>query len=128
MKEALVTPRSERPPGAVKQVPSPAGVPTAAAQGPSEPAAGLLNHLERQIDSELGSLREGVEPLLGELRQGLAALYPAPGGQQLPPHQQQEHRTRLAQVLDTLEDILEALQRAARASRKPGPSAGPRGH
>ncbi|HEX8701327.1 MAG TPA: hypothetical protein VF815_21050 [Myxococcaceae bacterium] len=128
MKEAIVTPRSERPPGAVKQAPSPAGTPTATVQGPTEPAAGLLSRLERQIDSGLGSLREGVEPLLGELRQGLAVLYPAPGGQQLPPQQQQEQRTRLAQVLDSLEDILEALQRAARANRKPGLGAGPRGH
>jgi hypothetical protein len=56
-----------------------------------------------------------VEPLLGELRQGLSALYPSAGGRQLPPQQQQEQRDQLAQVLDTLEDVLEALQRSARA-------------
>jgi hypothetical protein len=84
--------------------------------------------LERLIDTELGSLREGVEPLLGELRKGLAALYPAAGGRQLPPQQQQEQRTQLAQVLDTLEDVLEALQRSARARRHSGPGAAPGGH
>ncbi len=115
MREATVTPRSEL-------------ASTVAGQGPAEPAASLLSRMERHIHTELGSLREGVEPLLGELRQGLAALYPAPGGQQLPPQQQQEQRTRLALVLDTLEDILVALQRAARARRQPGSGAGTRGH
>jgi hypothetical protein len=85
-----------------------------------------LERLERLIDTELGPLRAGVEPLLIELRQGLEALHPGPGGQQLSPQRQQEQRTRLDQVLDTLEDILEALQRAARAQRQPGPPMGRR--
>ncbi len=88
---------------------------------PAETAPSLLERLERLIDSELGPLRAGVEPLLEELRQGLAALHPAPGGLQLSPRRQLEQRTRLEQVLDTLEDILEALQRAARAQRQSGP-------
>jgi hypothetical protein len=103
MKEAFVPPRSERTPSAV----------------PQEPATGLLSRLERLIDTELGPLREGVEPLLNELRAGLAALYPSAGGRQLPPQQQEAQRTQLAQVLDVLEDVLEALQRAARAHRAP---------
>jgi len=112
MKEAIVIPRSERAPDTV----------------PQEPSASLLSRLERLIDTELGPLREGVEPLLNDVRTGLAALYPSAGGRQLPPKQQEEQRTQLAQVLDTLEDVLEALQRAARARRHPGPAAGARGH
>ncbi|MFY0567096.1 hypothetical protein ACN28E_25105 [Archangium lansingense] len=112
MKEAIVTPQSERAPGAL----------------PQEPAAGLLSRLEQLIDTELGPLREGVEPLVDELRAGLAALYPSAGGRQLPPKEQEEQRAQLAQVLDTLEDVLEALQRAARARRHTGPGAGTRRH
>jgi hypothetical protein len=93
---------------------------------PLKTAPALLERLERLIDTELGPLRAGVEPLLTELRQGLAALHPGPGGQQLAPQQQQEQRTRLGQVLDTLEDILEALQRAARAHHHPGAPMGRR--
>jgi uncharacterized membrane protein YccC len=91
-----------------------------------ETAPTLLERLERLIDSELGPLRAGVEPLLEELRQGLAALHPAPGGLQLSPQRQLEQRTRLDQVLDTLEDILEALQRTVRAQRQSGPPMGRR--
>lgn len=91
---------------------------------PAAPA--LLERLERLIDTELGPLRAGVEPLLVDLRQGLAALFPGAGGQQLSPQQQQEQRTRLDHVLDTLEDILEALQRNARAQRRTGPTVGRR--
>lgn len=80
-----------------------------------------IDRLERLIDTELGPLRSGVEPLLTEVRQGLAALNPGPGAQRLPPDQQQQLRARLDRVLDTIEDILEALQRAARAQRPPGP-------
>ncbi|OJH40567.1 hypothetical protein BON30_14650 [Cystobacter ferrugineus] len=92
-------------------------------QGPSEPTATLLRDLERRIDTELGPLRAGVEPLLAELRRGLTALYPTAGGRQLPPAQQEAHRTRLAQLMDSLEDILEALQRSARA-RRPSAASG----
>ena len=69
-------------------------------------------------------MRKGVEPLLTELRQGLAALNPGPGHQRLGPPEQLQLRARLDQVLDTLEDILEALQRAARAQRPSGPVTG----
>lgn len=93
---------------------------------PAETAPALLERLERLIDTELGPLREGVEPLLVKLRRGLAALHPGPGGQQLSPQRQQEERTRLEQVLDTLEEILVALQRVARAQRQPGPHVGRR--
>lgn len=88
------------------------------------PAPGPLERLEYLIDTELGPLRAGVEPLLDELKRGLSALHPGPGGQQLSPQRQQEQRARLDQVLNTLEDILEALQRAARAQRRPGPPVG----
>jgi hypothetical protein len=99
---------------------------TGGERAPVETTPALLERLERLIDAELGPLRAGVEPLLVELRQGFAALHPGPGGQQLSPQRQQEQRTRLDQVLDTLEDILEALQRAARAQRQPGPAMGRR--
>ncbi|QRK06981.1 hypothetical protein JQX13_44135 [Archangium violaceum] len=80
-------------------------------------AATLFARLEKRIDSELGSLRAGVEPLLGEVRQALEALYPGPEGTLLPPKEQQARREKLAGTLDQLEDILEALQLAARTRR-----------
>ncbi|MFY1829942.1 hypothetical protein ACN47A_28760 [Myxococcus fulvus] len=93
---------------------SPKAGPTRA---PDDLAPVLLASLELRVETELGPLKAGVAPLMSELRQGVAALHPGPGGLQLPPQKQQEERARLARVLDTLEDILEALQRRARASQ-----------
>jgi hypothetical protein len=80
-------------------------------------AATLLERLEKRIDSELGPLRAGVEPLLGQVRQALAALYPGADGTLLSPKEQQARREKLEQTLDELEEILEALQLAARTRR-----------
>ncbi|MCP3064805.1 hypothetical protein LXT21_39140 [Myxococcus sp. K38C18041901] len=90
---------------------------TGPARVPDDFAPALLATLELRVDAELGPLKAGVAPLMTELRQGVAALHPGPGGLHLPPQRQQEERVRLARVLDTLEDILEALQRRARASQ-----------
>ncbi|AKQ65482.1 hypothetical protein A176_002394 [Myxococcus hansupus] len=87
----------------------------------------LFTGLDRLIDTELGPFREGVEPLLEQVRQGLSALHPPPGGQQLPPQQQEAQRARLEQLLDKLEDVLEALQCAARIRRQRGATSSPRG-
>jgi hypothetical protein len=77
----------------------------------------FLGRLEQLIQSELGSLGAGVEPLLGEVRAGLAALYPAPGATRLPPKEQEAQHAKLLQTLDGLEDVLEALQLAVRTGR-----------
>jgi hypothetical protein len=86
--------------------------------------AALLKALSQAVDGELGSLREGVAPLLDGVGQGLAVLYPEPGAEQLPPKQQEAQREKLAKTLDELEDVLEALQLAARSR---GQGAGSRG-
>lgn len=77
-----------------------------------------LRILEEAIELRLGSLRGGVQPLLQEMRDHCLALAPAPGGQRPAPKEQEERQARLAEVLDQLEDILEALYLAVRA----GPS------
>ncbi|MDC0713593.1 hypothetical protein POL68_34325 [Stigmatella sp. ncwal1] len=76
-----------------------------------------LGRLEQIIRSELGALGAGVEPLLSEVRAGLAALYPEPGGIRLAPKEQDARHQKLLQTLDGLEDVLEALQLAARTGR-----------
>jgi hypothetical protein len=81
-----------------------------------------LGRLEQAIQSELGSLRAGVEPLLEEVRAGVAALFPEAGGTRLAPKEHEAQHAQLLQSLDGLEDVLEALQLAARSSR-PGASA-----
>ncbi|HEX8537328.1 MAG TPA: hypothetical protein VF664_07670, partial [Cystobacter sp.] len=50
-----------------------------------------LSRLEKIIHSELGGLSEGVEPLLAEVRAGVAALFPEAGGTRLAP---KEHEAR----------------------------------
>lgn len=98
-----------------------------ASQGPElmleGTAARLLERLERTLDAELGPLRAGAEPLLDEVRQGLAALCPAEGGMLLPPKEQQTRRARLGETLNELEDVLEALQLAARSGANAAPGA-----
>jgi hypothetical protein len=83
------------------------------------PAAEALSRLEQAIALRLGPLRVGVEPLLDEARQQLAALEPGPGGVRPSPQEQQERQTRLMGVLDQMEDVLEALHLAARGDSSP---------
>jgi hypothetical protein len=125
MTTATPTARSAPPLESGKPQPLPPEPSPTAALGPAEPAAALLGRLERLIGQGFAPMRADLEPLMDEVRQGLTALYPTAGGRQLAPPEQQDERARLAVTLDTLEDILEALQRAPRA-RRPGPSAGPR--
>jgi hypothetical protein len=82
--------------------------------GPQGPRAQLAR-LERAVRSELKSLGEGAEPLLEQVRAGVAALFPEPGATRLAPQEQQARRGELLRSLDELEDVLEALQMAARA-------------
>ncbi len=86
------------------------------------PAAERLLRLERAIDARIGSLREGVQPLLDEAREHISALTPAAGGQRPSPKDQQERQLKLAKVLDQMEDILEALYLAVRGGVRPGAS------
>ncbi|WNG58157.1 hypothetical protein F0U59_27975 [Archangium gephyra] len=76
-----------------------------------------LGRLEKLIQSELGGLSAGVEPLLGEVRAGVAALFPEPGGTRLAPKEHEARHEKLLQSLDELEDVVEALQLAARSGR-----------
>jgi hypothetical protein len=81
-----------------------------------------LGRLEQALQSELGGLSAGVEPLLAEVRAGVAALFPEAGGTRLAPKEHEAQHEKLLQSLDELEDVLEALQLAAR-SRRSGVSA-----
>lgn len=85
----------------------------------------VLGRLEKAIHSELGTLSAGVEPLLDEVREGVAALFPEAGGTRLPPKEHEARAARLLKSLDGLEDVLEALQLAARTGRsKASPARG----
>jgi hypothetical protein len=70
--------------------------------------------LEHAISLRLGSLRVGVRPLLQEARDHCSALAPAVGGLRPSPKEQQERQTKLAEILDQMEDVLEALHLAVR--------------
>jgi len=76
-----------------------------------------LGQLEQAIHSELGSLSEGVKPLLDEVRGGVAALFPEAGGTRLAPREHESRHEKLLQSLDSLEEVLEALQLAVRSGR-----------
>jgi hypothetical protein len=76
-----------------------------------------LARLEKAVHSELKSLVVGVEPLLGEVRAGVAALYPEAGDTRLAPKEHEARHAQLLGSLDELEDVLEALQLAARSGR-----------
>jgi len=85
-------------------------------QGPQPPQV-RLGQLEHAIHSELGALGEGVKPLLDEVREGVAALFPEPGGTRLAPKEHEGRHEKLLQSLDSLEEVLEALQLAVRSGR-----------
>jgi hypothetical protein len=82
-----------------------------------------LVHLEHAIQAELGALSVGVEPLLSDVRAAVAALYPEAGGTRLAPKEHEARHEKLLESLDGLEDVLEALQLAARAGRPVGGTA-----
>ena len=73
----------------------------------------LLRRLEQAVEAKLGSLSEGVAPMLAEVRLSVATLYPGADEAPLAPKQRLEEREKLGQLLDTLEDVLEALEVAA---------------
>ncbi len=91
---------------------------------PEPPGArAQLSHLEKLIRNELKGLSRGVEPLLDEVRSGVFALHPEPGGTRLAPLEQEARQEKLLESLDGLEEVLEALQLAARPGRPAGGSA-----
>ena len=96
----------------------------AAADKTAMAPAALLKALAHAIDGELGSLREGVLPLLDEVGQGLSALYPDAGGERLPPKEQEARRGKVSSALDELEDTLEALQLAVSSQGHAGSRGG----
>ena len=77
----------------------------------------LAARLEKTAHAELGALAAGAEPLLAEVREGVAALFPEAGGTRLAPKEQVARHEKLLQSLDALEAVLEALQLGARAGR-----------
>jgi hypothetical protein len=99
--------------------PSRAPAPAVPKDEPARPAApvkplALLAALESLVARELGPLEAGVRPLLDDLRQGLLALDP-PGDGMLPsPQEQEKLRAKLDATIAEAEDVLEALQLAAR--------------
>ncbi|MCY1075141.1 hypothetical protein [Archangium lansingense] len=114
MKEATVTADNGRAPRGVQESRGVAGPRPTPSEGVSVGPELLLRRLALAIESELPPrLREGVDPLLTEVRQGVAALYPGPDRAPLTPKKRQEEREQLGQTLDTLEEVLEALQVAA---------------
>ena len=80
-------------------------------------ARAQLAHLEKTVRAELKALSRGVEPLMDEVRSGVFALYPEPGGTRLAPLEQEAQAGKLLESLDGLEEVLEALQLAARSGR-----------
>ncbi len=76
-----------------------------------------LARLEQLIQSELGRLSAGVGPLLDEVRSGVAAVEPEAGGTRLAPAEHEARHAKLLESLDGLEEVLEALQLAARSGR-----------
>lgn len=80
-----------------------------------------LTRLEQLIQAELGRLSVGVGPLLDEVRAGVSALEPEAGATRLAPAEHEARHAKLLESLDGLEEVLEALQLAARSGR---PAAG----
>ncbi|NOK11358.1 hypothetical protein HNS30_20140 [Corallococcus exercitus] len=80
----------------------------------------MLDALEQQVGAQLGTLREGVQPLLDSVREGLVALDP-PGDGMLPsPLEQEKLRAKLTATLEEAEDVLEALQLAVTPAGRSG--------
>lgn len=77
--------------------------------------AGSLERLEEALAREPVALREVVEPLLDEVRQGLAVLEPGSAGARPAPKEREALGTRLVKAMDRLEDVLEGLRLAFRA-------------
>ncbi|MGE6759108.1 hypothetical protein D7X55_07115 [Corallococcus sp. AB049A] len=80
----------------------------------------LLDALEQRVGAELGQLKQGVQPLLDSVREGLVALDP-PGDGMLPsPQEQEKLRAKLTATLEEAEDVLEALQLAVKPGGRGG--------
>ncbi|MHA7631075.1 hypothetical protein [Corallococcus sp. M7] len=93
--------------------------PAPASKAPPKMLA-LLDALEQQVGAELGALKEGVQPLLDSVREGLVALDP-PGDGMLPsPQEQEKLRAKLTSALEEAEDVLEALQLAVKPGGRSG--------
>ncbi|WP_224360592.1 hypothetical protein [Hyalangium versicolor] len=74
-----------------------------------------LGRFEQFVRSELGPLVAGAEPLLTDVREGIAAIFPEAGGTRLAPKEHEARHEKLVASMDELEDVLEALQLAARS-------------
>ncbi|MFP2895534.1 hypothetical protein [Corallococcus sp. 4LFB] len=96
------------------------GRPPAPAPKAPPKALALLDALEQQVGVQLGTLREGVQPLLDSVREGLVALDP-PGDGTLPsPLEQEKLRAKLTATLEEAEDVMEALQLAVTPAGRSG--------
>jgi hypothetical protein len=76
-----------------------------------------LGRLDQATHAELGALRVGAEPLLAEVHAGVAVLFPEAGGTRLAPKEHEARHEKLLKTMDELEEVLEALQLAARGGR-----------
>ena len=93
--------------------------PAPASKAPPK-ALALLDALEQRVGTELGALKQGVQPLLDSVREGLVALDP-PGDGMLPsPQEQEKLRAKLTATLEEAEDVLEALQLAVKPGGRGG--------
>ncbi|WP_404362992.1 hypothetical protein ACIHQR_23500 [Corallococcus coralloides] len=89
--------------------------PQAAPAAPIDAAPALLQEVRRTLAARLDIGRHGLEPMLNELARTLALLMPGPGDARLSPEEQEKVRASFAGMVDTLEDVLEALHRSGRA-------------
>ncbi|MBU8899472.1 hypothetical protein DRW03_28700 [Corallococcus sp. H22C18031201] len=86
--------------------------------GPRPKLLEVLDTLTRGLTTELGTLSEGLAPLLADIRRDISALEPAEGEAMPPPQEQEALRARIGASLDEAEDVLEALQLATRDSAR----------
>jgi hypothetical protein len=81
----------------------------------TDAASALLQEVRQLITARLGAGQYGLEPMLDKLGQTLVRLNPGPGDARLSPEEQEKARASFAGMVDTLEDVLEALHRSGRA-------------
>jgi hypothetical protein len=68
-----------------------------------------FERLESLVYAEFPNHRPALEPLLAEARELVFAQAPSPEGATMTMKELEANQARLAQILDTLEDLLDAL-------------------
>ncbi len=89
--------------------------PAAAHQLVAEPAAlTLFLDLQERIVADLGERASGLAPLLDELKQHVAALFPTDPRLALAEDEHGERKTKVEALCATLEDVLYAMSLSLR--------------